>query len=81
MVFKDVLLLECFFWRLLLYDIIFGLSELIMGLLEFKFKLKLLLLVFCVVWYLFIWEMLEFIDFEYDCIWRLNVEFVFFFFK
>lgn len=62
----DVLLLECFFWRLLLYDIIFGLSELIMGLLEFKFKLKLLLLVFCVVWYLFIWEMLELIDFEYD---------------
>lgn len=77
----DVLLLECFFWRLLLYDIIFGLSELIMGLLEFKFKLKLLLLVFCVVWYLFIWEMLEFIDFEYDWIWRLNVELVFFFFK
>lgn len=77
----DVLLLECFFWRLLLYDIIFGLSELIMGLLEFKFKLKLLLLVFCVVWYLFIWEMLEFIDFEYDLFWRLNVEFVFFFFK
>lgn len=81
MVFKDVLLLECFFWRLLLYDIIFGLSELIMGLLEFKFKLKLLLLVFCVVWYLFIWEMLDFIDFEYDWFWRLNVEFVFFFFK
>lgn len=81
MVFKDVLLLECFFWRLLLYDIIFGLSELIMGLLEFKFKLKLLLLVFCVVWYLFIWERLEFIDFEYDLFWRLNVEFVFFFFK
>lgn len=81
MVFKDVLLLECFFWRLLLYDIIFGLSELIMGLLEFKFKLKLLLLVFCVVWYLFIWEMLEFIDFEYDLFWRLNVELVFFFFK
>lgn len=81
MVFKDVLLLECFFWRLLLYDIIFGLSELIMGLLEFKFKLKLLLLVFCVVWYLFIWEMLEFIDFEYDWFWRLIVEFVFFFFK
>lgn len=77
----DVLLLECFFWRLLLYDIIFGLSELIMGLLEFKFKLKLLLLVFCVVWYLFIWEMLEFIDFEYDLFWRLNVELVFFFFK
>lgn len=77
----DVLLLECFFWRLLLYDIIFGLSELIMGLLEFKFKLKLLLLVFCVVWYLFIWEMLEFIDFEYDWFWRLIVEFVFFFFK
>lgn len=81
MVFKDVLLLECFFWRLLLYDIIFGLSELIMGLLEFKFKLKLLLLVFCVVWYLFIWEMLDFIDFEYDWFWRLNVELVFFFFK
>lgn len=81
MVFKDVLLLECFFWRLLLYDLIFGLSELIMGLLEFKFKLKLLLLVFCVVWYLFIWEMLEFIDFEYDLFWRLNVELVFFFFK
>lgn len=77
----DVLLLECFFWRLLLYDIIFGLSELIMGLLEFKFKLKLLLLVFCVVWYLFIWEMLECIDFEYDWFCRLNVEFVFFFFK
>lgn len=77
----DVLLLECFFWRLLLYDIIFGLSELIMGLLEFKFKLKLLLLVFCVLWYLFIWEMLEFIDFEYDLFWRLNVELVFFFFK
>lgn len=77
----DVLLLECFFWRLLLYDIIFGLSELIMGLLEFKFKLKLLLLVFCVVWYLFIWEMLDFIDFEYDWFWRLNVELVFFFFK
>lgn len=77
----DVLLLECFFWRLLLYDIIFGLSELIMGLLEFKFKLKLLLLVFCVVWYLFIWEMLDFIDFEYDLFWRLNVELVFFFFK
>lgn len=81
MVFKDVFLLECFFWRLLLYDIIFGLSELIMGLLEFKFKLKLLLLVFCVLWYLFIWEMLEFIDFEYDLFWRLNVELVFFFFK
>lgn len=81
MVFKDVFLLECFFWRLLLYDIIFGLSELIMGLLEFKFKLKLLLLVFCVLWYLFIWEMLEFIDFEYDWFCRLNVEFVFFFFK
>lgn len=77
----DVLLLECFFWRLLLYDIIFGLKELIMGLLEFKFKLKLLLLVFCVLWYLFIWEMLEFIDFEYDLFWRLNVELVFFFFK
>lgn len=81
MVFKDVLLLECFFWRLLLYDIIFGLSELIMGLLEFKFKLKLLLLVFCVLWYLFIWEMLEFIDFEYDWFWRLNVELVLFVFK
>lgn len=81
MVFKDIFLLECFFWRLLLYDIIFGLSELIMGLLEFKFKLKLLLLVFCVLWYLFIWEMLEFIDFEYDLFWRLNVELVFFFFK
>lgn len=81
MVFKDVFLLKCFFWRLLLYDIIFGLSELIMGLLEFKFKLKLLLLVFCVLWYLFIWEMLEFIDFEYDLFWRLNVELVFFFFK